>query len=262
MAELTEIEEKRNYYIDFSKSLKLREASAIEFLYNLEPAQNNLFFINPSGTQGMPSDTLFRASKVAIPMHNLQFERTGNRALCISGAQINDDVTIDWIEDVHRSVENFHVRWMRSWYDYGADCLQIGANSDRFKNFSVLVYHYVNVNDSNGASVTKIVPTMVIELEGVTPNGINAQEFAWDNGAPSKYSCNYKVSRVRFYYLETKESIKGEIDGAPDTMRGSGTFYDTYYAQTLGNFINLVNKGPAGNWDSGTSIYAQKDFYN
>lgn len=189
---------------EISEGLLSIERLGVDYLYDLEHAQNNLFFMGCDNT----SDAQFRISSVSLPAQTMSFERNNNRGISISSIEPGEEITVNWIEDAYRSVENFHLQWMRQWYDFGADCIPIGSGG-KYKTFTILVYHYINKNKTGGAPVVQPDPVLKVILEGCVPNGLNSTELSWEGGGLKGYSATYKVSRIKYEYYGKGEELVG-----------------------------------------------------
>lgn len=213
------------------------EAQGIDYLYSLEHAQNNLFFARIDGAE----DSKFRISKISLnSTPNISFEKNNNRFLTLAGAKMPDEITITWIEDAYRSVEQFHLKWLRAWYDFRADYIPLGR-INKFKNITIESYHYVNRNDSVSAPLMDADRIASITLANCVPTNMGStMEFDWSAGGIKEFTTTYKFSSIT--NLDYANNTNGFVD---NSSTKNGYLYE-----------NPSNVGLGGNysWSSSSNL--------
>lgn len=194
------------------------EETGVDFLYNLSHAENNLFFAQIEGV----SDSQYRISKISVGSPKIDFERNKNRFLSLKSATLPEEVTITWIEDSYRSVEQFHIGWLRNWYDFEADFIPIG-NAGKFKNILITAYHYQNNNNSLSAPILSPRPVLKISLVNCVPTdaGSAGYDFGWDNGGIKEFTSTYKFSKIYVAYAAADQKaayIPNSLKGPNSTL--------------------------------------------
>src|SRR5574344_1396889 len=97
------------------------EYDGVNYIYDLEPAQNNLFwagnFSSGNGDKGGEdykrrefSNSQFRIQSIAFNAPTLSFSSEPNvtHMEYLTGATLSKQVTITWLEDVYHSVQKYH----------------------------------------------------------------------------------------------------------------------------------------------------------
>ena len=184
------------------------EARGINYLHSLEHFQNCLFFATIDGAD----DSKFRISRISVTSPSLSFERNNNRYLALKNTSIPEEVTITWVEDAYRSVEQFHLRWMRYWYDFEADYIPIGRGG-KFKNITIYAYHYINKNNSISAPLMDAEPTMTLTLGNCVPTNMGSSiEFDWSAGGIKEFNTTYKFAKVTGIVYESPKRAATSAD--------------------------------------------------
>lgn len=185
----------------YSNKIPLYERDVIDFLQELEAPSNNLFFASFIGRSF--SDIPYRIAGIKVDSPSISYELNGNKQPVIKSADISDEISITWVEDVYRSVEKFHIDWLNNWYDFNADFLPIGPNG-RFKSIELIGYHYKNiVNNSSTIPIMESEPTIWLRIYNLMPtkfsdNGFN---FKWGEASEHTITISYKFSEIApFYY--------------------------------------------------------------
>lgn len=207
------------------------EAQGINYLHSLEHLQNCLFFAEID----LASDSKFRISRVSLNTPSLTFEKNNNRFMTLTGASLPDEVTITWIEDAYRSVEQYHARWLNDWYDFKADFIRLGCAS-KFRNIRIMAYHYVNKNNSISAPIMDADPLITIELSNCVPTNMgSSMDFDWSQGGIKEFTTTYKFAKcARIGYIAPKQAITSNQNWE------DGSLYNRYSTRCLGGAYDPV----------------------
>jgi hypothetical protein len=196
----------------FLDLLNSYQADGIDYLYDLEPQSNNLFyagFFRESDKQGGPQqrpffNAAYRIKSISWNGPKLSFEHDVRTHLPKMKTHDYDvSVTIEWHEDVYHSVRRYHLNWMQRWYDRGYDVLRCGPEG-KFRRMSVVAFHYVNAADPKQASVIEVPvaqPIMVFDFGGLVPEGFGDWTFSHEGDQnDTAVQITYKAARVNWSY--------------------------------------------------------------
>ena len=197
----------------------------INFLYNLEPAQDNMFICSPIVSNGdsasivgyplttpiigetenpiaLPAQTFQTASyrlysaKFSLPkIKTEQFARI--RKNMITGIEMNQTFTLEWIEDCFHSVRKYHHDWFNCWYYRESDSFKTGKTTGRYRSFHIYMYHIAHNNE-------QIVPHVwgVIDIRDAFPIDLGDITLSADSGN-SIYSCQYMANFIDLRFSDT-----------------------------------------------------------
>jgi hypothetical protein len=207
------------------------QSDGIDYLYDIEPQSNNLFYagffqesITSEGknTQAVRPfyNAQYRIRKVTLPFPKLEVEMHPIlRTPLIQKATYDQEVTIDWFEDVYHSVQQYHLDWIARWYNRKFDVLRCGT-SGKFKELIVVAFHYIN--DADGPvliETPKVQPIMAFRLAGLVPEGLPELNFDYNADANDQnLSIKYKCGVIDWLY-GTEIGLGYNVSGA-----GNGQF--------------------------------------
>jgi hypothetical protein len=182
-------------------------SDGLDYIYDLEPQSQNLFyagFFGENGTSNPLYNAAYRIQSVSFNLPKLGFKHQKFTHMPqLDSKDYDISVTIGWLEDVKHSIKNYHLNWMDRWYSRELDVLRCGAPG-KFRKMSIVAFHYVNANASAETSiieVPEIQPILAIEIAGMVPEGIGDMKFDHSNGNNEEIlSISYKASRVRWAY--------------------------------------------------------------
>ena len=256
-----------------AQSLQDFQYNGIDYLYNLEPQQNNLFmldkFYDPylSGnstdgydmpSSGKPSKIEYRLKKVSgFKLPSLKIEdkymSTPFRWNYVAtGRSEANTVKIDWVEDAFWTVKRYHMNWMNHWYNRYLDCMVVGQRG-KFRNLVLYMYHYVNLNTTTATPIQKAVPIARFEFKGLVPKNLGDGNFEWgspENEAPT--SIDYTYNYLEIYFYPYTKSEKEFIGGLADFVQMADDYENTPVAKTW-------NTGIVGYSDAETLIGLNPD---
>jgi hypothetical protein len=195
------------------------EANGVEYLHNLEHFQNCLFYAKLDSKE----DSKFRISRISFNSPTLSFEKNKNRLIEFTGSSMPEEVTITWIEDAYRTVEKFHMKWLRSWYDFEGDFIMLGQLG-KFKNLTISAYHYINKNNALSAPLMDAEEVVQFTLENCVPTnmGNSSIEFDWSQGGIKEFTTTYKFSKIIIAERNSNASTVSESTKNGDLYKYSG----------------------------------------
>jgi hypothetical protein len=221
---------------DLLQDFEFDQWNGIDYLYNIEPQSQNLFFAgyfceagagnstSPKGDQSASSMKMFynaryRIRKITIPFPSMEIEYHPElRAPMPKGVNYQNEITIDWFEDVYHSVQKYHIDWFNRWYTREYDCFRCGIQG-KFRKLAIVAFHYVNKNIADGVDsitpVPKMEPLFCFVLGGLIPKQLPQMTF--DYGADQNenmLSMSYYCGPIRWIY----SSDLGFGDEQPDSL--------------------------------------------
>ena len=208
-----------------SKNFDCFQQDGLDYLYSLEPTQNNLFWAGNfnDGTTESPDEfpnAQFRIQSVGFQLPSLEFEEIKPlKVQVLKSIKTTQEVSITWIEDVYRSVERYHLNWLGCWYNRRFDCVVTGPKG-KFRKLDIYLFHYnglVNNIDNPNSGVPSITLPKTeqiahITLSGLAPKSIGEMKFEMGNsGAEGTKSITYIVNKVDIEYAANLSSGGGEV---------------------------------------------------
>lgn len=210
-----------------SKNFDCFQQDGLDYLYSLEPTQNNLFWagnfndgnITPNKGPGNEfPNAQFRIQSVGFQLPSLEFEELKPLKIqVLKSIKTIQEVSITWIEDVYRSVERYHLDWINCWYNRRFDCVVTGPKG-KFRKLDVYLFHYNGLlNESINDGVPSIVQPKTeqiahITLSGLAPKSIGDMKFEMGNsGAEGTKSITYIVNKVDIEYADKIGPESGQI---------------------------------------------------
>lgn len=164
----------------------------------------------------------------------------GTRKVAIDGLNNSNELTIRWRDDVFRSVQRFHTRWIHdNWYNPNDDALVSGNPGAKKKELLVVQFHYVNgvPKVTNGFHFTGIMPI---------GNGQHNFDYASSN---SEIEIKYKFERCSTLYIEPTDENTYDLKGGESASSGDGTASERAFITDVGQ------RGPNGGWNERMRIY-------
>ena len=241
---------------NIDKTLEGLEWSGVNYLYNLEPKANNLFYVGNLSTSGnqiwgnsenekqpeipLPN-TRFRVHKISFPFTKLDFDgpnlEMGIPTPLISGVKRATSCSITWIDDERKLVERYHHIWMRSWYRRETGLLKNGA-INKFRNLRVYPFRYVTKHvEATPYLSTMVKPQVLYEIKLFNLVPTNIQSVEYDMNEPGdalvtyEYNLNMSLSTSRklgkddIIYDVDVDGIDGEANityHIKDEKKGTG----------------------------------------
>lgn len=190
----------------------------VDYLYDLEPQSQNLFMVAnfneaEHGDKAIKEfyNAQFRVRSIKLPdlSFNMDIDKTTHIPI-FTEATFNQELTIDWFEDVYHSVWKYHDDWMRRWYDRTYNILRCGPQG-KFRKLDLVAYHFKTTGDSI-FSETVPEPIFVCSIGGMVPLSLPGQKYDYANdGNSDLLSVSYKCARVDFRYNKKFTSMSDNV---------------------------------------------------
>lgn len=210
----------------FLDVLNKYQNEALDYLYDVEPQSNNLFWAGyfEQGANVRPLfNAQYRIRKITIPFPTMTIDNhRETRHPIFKDVNFSQEVKIDWFEDVYHSIKKYHLDWFSRWYNREYDVLRCGVNG-KFRTMKVVAYHYED-RTNNVIAAPKPVPIMSFDIGGMIPVSIgNETTFSHDSDENDKFiSMTYKCGRILWNY--SKDFGFGQNVGADLFNAGKGGF--------------------------------------
>ena len=219
----------------FKDKLDRFQSDAIDYLYDLEPQSQNLFWVGYfcEASQGEDMEKAFynaayRIRKITIPMPKMEIDQNNIlRAPIFKNANFTQEISIEWIEDVYHSVQKYHLDWFARWYNRQYDVLRCGVHG-KFRKLLLVAYHYVNSDTDSLIEVPAVQPLMIFHVGGLIP--LQLPDMTFDYSADQNetpLNMTYKCSRIQWVYSDKvgmgqKADIWGGNKGITGLKSGNG----------------------------------------
>lgn len=191
----------------------------IQYLYHLEPTQDNLFYCAHFGSyedknhskveitsadSGLMPDSMFRLKKIDIPGIKFNYEQQKQtRRQFFKGIELPKQVTLEWIDDVYQSVRKYHEDWMSAWYNRENDCMVVGP-AGKLRGLDIFQFHMIGDTAATRAlDYVQVEIIKCIHLRGLAPTG--NPNITLDQGATGNdksFSVTYTVNKVKEEYFD------------------------------------------------------------
>lgn len=262
------------------ESLQNYQYDGINYLYDLEPQQLNLFkvakFYDPaantvnesnkdSGYENpnaeIPDKLAFRIKAIsgiklpAFTIADKDFKSAFKLNLVTTGRQEKNTVSIDWFEDAYLTTRRYHMNWMNHWYNRYLDCMVCGQYG-KFRNMVAYMFHYINTNSSSAAPVLTATPIAKFEWMGLIPDSagedLKLDASTTGNEETVKITYHYNALNITFYPYE---------NGDADYIGGMAKEVQAYLGTTSNDgeidFGKVLNTGILGdtNWHTQDTQY-------
>jgi hypothetical protein len=207
-------EEKQINFEDNNKELlqklEIGQWKGLEYLYDIEPQSQNLFYAGYFCEAGDGSDeysikmfynAAYRIKKVSIPFPSIEVEyHPETRAPLVKNVTYNNEISIDWFEDVYHSVQKYHLDWFNRWYSREYDCFRCGIKG-KFRKMALVAFHYKNKNKESIIPIPEIEPLFAFIIGGLIPKTIPSMNFDYgSDGNDQLLSMSYGCGPIRWVY--------------------------------------------------------------
>jgi hypothetical protein len=218
---------------DFIATLESYQSDAIDYLNEVEPQSQNLFWAGNFGEafDGEKSEkqlfnAAFRIRKITIPMPKMDIEQQlETKAPIFKNANYTQTVQIEWFEDVYHSIQKYHLDWFSRWYNRKFDVLRCGI-AGKFRQLVVTAFHYVNSEKIQIIEMPKIQPIMAFRIGGMIPLGL--PDMTFDHGGDMNdqpVAIEYRCGVIEWLYSDRigigEKSEKDSIWGATTSVPAS-----------------------------------------
>lgn len=197
---------------DFFKKFEIEQE---DYVYDLEPQSNNLFYVANFEEVSNEKNTLFnaqyRVQSIEIPSLTYEYETDQlTKIPLIKNGKSSYEVSITWLEDVYHSIYSYHEKWLDSWYDYRHNLLKVGA-AGRFRKCSIVTYHYIKSGDVFNPTYTA-QPIMLIQLNGLVPKGLPSLKFSYsEDQSDQLLTLEYLCSGYNIVYNKDFADTNAEV---------------------------------------------------
>lgn len=162
-----------------------------EYLFNLDPATGNLFYldsikISKEATESTENNTIINPLRYRVKSLKLDntigIEYDQNRVLlpgnpiCVTGIKEAHSVAIEWVEDSFFRVQKFHQDWISKWFK---NKTLIDGRDGKLIDFTFIVFYFDNTG-GNLAPALKPKTSYKIELKGCAPTDLSDFSFSYD----------------------------------------------------------------------------------
>lgn len=207
------------------------QQDGLDYLYNLEPTQNNLFWVGDFNDKkdGEPghkfNNAQFRIQSLSFSLPSLEFEDQKQLQIQVLKSVTNTkEVTMTWIDDYAHSVQRYHLDWFRCWYNRELDCLVRGP-AGKYRGCDVYLFHYTDAAEGDKKVAKSLFatpqaqPIAKITLGGLAPKSLGEFKVEMGNsGADSAVSYNYAVNKIKIDWYA--DAIKGRFPEEPFIENG------------------------------------------
>ena len=167
------------------------EFNGNEYLFNLDPATGNLFYldsikISKTATENTENNTIINPLRYRVKSLKLDntigIEYDQNRVLlpgnpiCVAGIKEAHSVVIEWVEDSFFRVQKFHQDWISKWFK---NKTLIDGRDGKLIDFTFIVFYFDNTG-GNLAPALKPKTSYKIELKGCAPTDLSDFSFSYD----------------------------------------------------------------------------------
>lgn len=197
---------------DFFKKFEIEQE---DYVYDLEPQSNNLFYVANFEEVSNEKNTLFnaqyRVQSIEIPSLTYEYETDQlTKIPLIKNGKSSYEVSITWLEDVYHSIYSYHEKWLDSWYDYRHNLLKVGP-AGRFRKCSIVTYHYIKSGDIFNPTYTA-QPIMLIQLNGLVPKGLPSLKFSYsEDQSDQLLTLEYLCSGYNIVYNKDFANADAEV---------------------------------------------------
>lgn len=227
---------------DTIANIQTFENDAVDYLYDLEPQSQNLFMVanfieTSNGRQGSEIKQLynaqFRVRSIKLPdlSFTVDIDKTTHVPV-FSEASYNQEITIDWFEDVYHSIWKYHDDWMRRWYDKTFNVLRCGV-AGKFRKLDLMAYHY-KINSDSIFSSPAPEPIFLCKIGGMVPTSLPGQKYDYSNdGNDELLSITYKCARIDFRYNENFTNASNSLYDSTDKAESGLSGVDVWSANGI-----------------------------
>lgn len=199
-----------------TKELANFEFNGSQYLYNLDPATGNLFFldsisISRNSSAGNESDEennandlseILRYRVKSVKLDNtigLEFDNSkmilpGN-PICLTGIKESHNFIIEWVEDSFFRIQKFHKSWIEKWFQ---NKVLIDGIDGKFVTFTFKVFYLY----SNGSLSPNLEPksAYTLKLTDCVPLDLSDFSFSYDDQDSGKiFTGKYVAKKIEIF---------------------------------------------------------------
>ena len=183
----------------------------LDYLYNLEPPADNLFwagnfqtFATSVGEYSKDTISLpnaqFRIKKVSFDSPGLEFGDDNKHTFqqFVKNYKPVTDVKIDFRDDFAHSIKRYHYDWLKYWYHRKHGVFRVGPYG-KLRGLDIILFHYAPQESNSNfiQSLPKVKPILAVQLRGMMPTSFSGWNF--DTDAPNNeqiFSASYKLNNA------------------------------------------------------------------
>ena len=163
-----------------------------EYLFNLDPATGNLFYLDSIKISKTTTENTENNNSIINPLryrvkslkldNTISIEYDQNRVLlpgnpiCVTGIKEAHGVTIEWVEDSFFRVQKFHQNWISKWFQ---NKTLIDGRDGKLIDFTFIVFYFDNESGTL-APALKPKTSYTVELKGCAPTDLSDFSFSYD----------------------------------------------------------------------------------
>lgn len=226
---------------DLQKALQLR----LNYLYNLEPAQDNMFICSPIvPTKGKCAEAYqrtllgnftkstegnnhkaqylttapYRLYSASFDMPKIKVESVERMRMgFVSGSESARQFSLSWIEDCFHSMRKYHHDWFNCWYRRELDAFSDAKHGEgRFRAFQIYMYHAIQ-NDKNEVEFRI---WGIIDIADAYPVDLGKIELSAESGN-SIYTCQYQANYIDIKFVDNNSSSEKVYPNIYDSGKGA-----------------------------------------
>lgn len=280
-------------FLKYNEAQELQDFQydGVDYLYNLPPQQNNLFmvakFYDPYRNLTESSDVdayavtnakipdkmeyrIKSISGIKLPALNIDSSSLGTafRWNYVSSNKSTDNqLSINWMEDVFWTVRRYHMNWMNSWYNKALDCMIVGQNG-KFRNLVMYSFRYKNLNESTAVPVQKAVPVARFEFKGLVPKNAGGEvNFDWaESGSGAALKVDYTFNHLEVYFYPYTKEEKNFLGGMAMFVQDAKSYEntnikDTFNTNITGYTDSLKGLNPEGQFKGVKNLAPASIYY-
>ena len=237
-----------------SNQLLTFEYDGTNYIYDLPPKQNNLFWagnfceitsadtndaVTPIANNRL-ENAQFRIQSVNFELPKIEYEENKILRLeYITKITVPHEVTITFLEDVYETIQQYHLKWFSNWYDRSRDCIPIGPTG-KFRRLDIAKFHFINNSGLTlGQGGIQDIPSpeviCVYKLRGLMPKSLVPVKVAYgEDGNAETVSYTYSVIRASIEYNRhitrwlPNERERGAIGNILPTQGNYNEFYNDF----------------------------------
>lgn len=190
----------------------------LDYLYNLEPPADNLFWAGNFKTfhtedkedkQLAIPNAQFRIKKISFNNSGLKFSDDNLHTFqqFVQGFEPVTAVDIEFRDDVYHSIKKYHMDWLKYWYHRKHGVFRVGSFG-KLRGLDIVLFHYKGqiADDSLLGRTSTAQPILEIKLRGLAPQNFSGWVFDTDNANNNQtFTCKYVMNNSPQYMWWTKQ---------------------------------------------------------
>lgn len=212
------------------------QQDGIDYLYDLELPQNNLFWAGNFSAHDSKADDLnsntsthpfdnaqFRIKSIDFNLPKLNVDKMKQLNInVLKEVEYTKQLSITWLEDVYQSVMAYHLDWLSYWYDRHRDCVRCGAKG-KFRGLDVVLFRYKEANSKAFSPLDSVAipePVLCISPRGMIPLDMGKLTLSMDGSGEPTRTIQYAINKCTIKYYKPLISSNKNIFGDKDSIKG------------------------------------------